>query len=214
MGGSYLMAGAAYYARSNKIRTDITTPADNTTSLKVKTYGVALSTNTPKIKIPVPGSSPTRYITIMPAFRVMANSSTFNGAGEIVGFKVVRQASDGTPSGTSGKFYVVWDDAPQANDYDLDVWGYISYRFTDATHIEIKTEIVSAAQGYGSAFGFNISGVDSGNGVHYLSANRGSGNNVNIIWPTGKKILRKEKNILKQFLMILKKEKSQETRPN
>jgi len=185
MGGSYLMAGAAYYARSNKIRTDITTPADNTTSLKVKTYGVALSTNTPKIKIPVPGSSPTRYITIMPAFRVMANSSTFNGAGEIVGFKVVRQASDGTPSGTSGKFYVVWDDAPQANDYDLDVWGYISYRFTDATHIEIKTEIVSAAQGYGSAFGFNISGVDSGNGVHYLSANRGSGNNVNIIWPTG-----------------------------
>jgi type IV pilus assembly protein PilY1 len=55
--GSYLMAGLAHHARTNRIRTDISIPSIDARSLKVTTYGIQLATNVPTLTIPVPGST-------------------------------------------------------------------------------------------------------------------------------------------------------------
>ena len=54
--GSYLIAGLAHHARTNRIRTDITgMPATDTRSLKVTTYGIQLATNVPQLDDPGAG---------------------------------------------------------------------------------------------------------------------------------------------------------------
>ena len=122
--GSYQMVGAAHWAKTNRIRNDITVPPTDTRALKVTTYGIALASAVPTIQIPVPGSSPARFVTIQPTARTY-NGATDRGHGSIVDFKVIRQDH---AAGT-GKFFVSWEDSTQGNDYDLDMWGFISYRF-------------------------------------------------------------------------------------
>ncbi|MSQ50457.1 MAG: hypothetical protein EXR28_01080 [Betaproteobacteria bacterium] len=171
--GSYLIAGAAHWAHTNKIRADFSPtapPPTDTRSLKVNTYAVSLSGANPTIKIPVPGSFPTKYITILPAGRTL-NAGSYRGTGSITEFKIVRQhIANGT-----GKFFVSWEDSLQGNDYDLDTWGYISYRFLPGnTQIEVTTQVVYASAGYTLGFGFVIGGTQGQDGVHYLSAHKGN----------------------------------------
>lgn len=167
--GSYQMVGAAHWAHTNRIRSDIAgVPASDTRALKVTTYGIALASAVPTIQIPVPGSS--RLVSLQPTARTY-NGSTDRGHGSIVDFKVIRQdAAAGT-----GKFFVSWEDSTQGNDYDLDMWGFISYRFISSnTQIEVTTDVVYAAAGHSIAFGYVISGTTTGDGVHFHSAHKGN----------------------------------------
>ena len=87
--GSYKMAGAALWAHVNPVRSDIAIPASNKRAFKVDTYGVALATGTPRIKIPVPGQAG-KFVFISPAYRLdLGNSGS--GGGTLVDFRVVYQ---------------------------------------------------------------------------------------------------------------------------
>ncbi|MCY0856154.1 hypothetical protein [Cupriavidus sp. D39] len=58
--GTFNIAGAAYYAHTNRIRpatnvVSIAAPSNDTTSLRVTSYGVQLATNTPRVTVNVGG---------------------------------------------------------------------------------------------------------------------------------------------------------------
>jgi type IV pilus assembly protein PilY1 len=182
--GTYLLAGAAHWAHTNRIRADLTLPATDRRSLKVNTYGISLTTATPKILIPVPGtgalaspagSVPARFVTILPTGKSL--SPSYVGGGSIADFRIVRQD---VVNGT-GKFAVQWEDSLQGNDYDLDTWGVISYRFLSGnTQIEVTTQVIYGSAGFSLGFGFVISGTTPANteGEHFLSAFKGTNNTV------------------------------------
>ncbi len=187
LGGTYQIAGAAHWARTNRIRTDLTVPANDTRALKVTTYGIALASGAPRIEIPVPGSSPTRFITILPASQTWNSADgagNSRGGGAIVDFKVIRQDH---AAGT-GKFFVSWENAQQGSDYDLDVWGTIEYRFQAGnTQIQVTTNTFFGAAGSSTLFGYVISGTTGQDGVHFHSGFKGgSGTVISYHYPTGR----------------------------
>ena len=164
--GTFLMAGAAWYAHTNKIRSDAVAtavPATDTASLKATTYAVQLASNTPSISIPVPGSA-TQTVTLIPAYRLVRTLGF--GTGTIVDFKVVQPHTVVAGVGT-GSFYVNWEDSNQGGDYDQDMWGLISYSIT-ATTITVTTDAVSASTGNPQGFGYTISGTNK-DGAHFHS---------------------------------------------
>lgn len=169
--GTYQMSGPAWWANTNRIRTDIPIPGETpddikNQALKVTTYGVALATNVPKIEIPVPGQE--RTVTILPAYRLdrSSNGSGPFGAGGLVDFKIVQPHTEVNGVGT-GRFYVNWEDSEQGGDYDQDMWGLIAYRIT-GTQIQVTTKAVSASTANGQGFGYIISGTTQ-DGPHFHS---------------------------------------------
>jgi type IV pilus assembly protein PilY1 len=159
--GSYLIAGAAWYAHTHRIRTDLNVPDSDPRALKVKTYGVQLATSTPRINVNVDGNR----VTILPAYRLdrSSNGSGPFGTGALVDFKIVNQAADGS----SGTYYANWEDSNQGGDYDQDVWGEISYEVSGDT-IRITTDTISASTNHGQGFGYVISGTTE-DGPHFVS---------------------------------------------
>ena len=195
--GSYHMAGMAWYAHTNDMRSDL--PDDQ----KVNTFGVALATSVPTIEIPLGPTGTAKKVRILPAYRLISN----NGGGTLVDFKVVRKhaevdptdrASVGlpniTPDGTAdisatgvpsvnfpvaktgtglfhGKFYVNWEDSEQGGDFDQDMWGtfdYVVNTNVNPAKVTITTKSVAQSTGGGQLFGFIISGTTQ-DGFHAYS---------------------------------------------
>lgn len=159
--GTYLMSGTAYYANTNRIRSDLTIPASrsNSRDLMVSTYGIALATNVPKIEV----QAGTGTITILPAYRLDVSSSGTGpfGGGTLVDFKIIEN------TGTYGKFYVNWEDSEMGGDYDQDMWGTIEYQVSGNT-ITITTDAISRSTARGQGFGYVISGTTR-DGAHFHS---------------------------------------------
>jgi type IV pilus assembly protein PilY1 len=162
-GGGYLMSGAALYAHTNAIRSDFTIPASNKRAFRVDTYGVALATGTPRIKVPVPNQAG-KFVIIQPAYRLLMGGG--EGGGTLVDFRVVKQ----TP--TEGKFVVQWEDSEQGGDYDQDVWGTLEYNVV-GNNIEVKTQTIAEATNQPQGFGYVISGTAGKDGVHFHSGIEG-----------------------------------------
>ncbi len=167
--GGYLLAGAAYGAHINRIRNlgnDATgnaiVPTDDRTSLKVTTFGVQLATNTPQIRIAVPGKA-NQFVTIIPSYRLTLPTGV--GGGALVDFKILSQTNDGTTA--RGSFYADWEDSFAGGDYDQDMWGIISYEIT-STQVKITTKPVSASTNNGQGFGYVINGTTK-DGPHFHS---------------------------------------------
>jgi type IV pilus assembly protein PilY1 len=167
--GSYKVAGAALYARTNPVRSDITIPANYKRSFSVDTYSVALATGTPRISVAVP-NQPGKFVVIQPAARLTKSSTDFGG-GALVDFRVVVQ----TP--TYGKYVIQWEDSEQGGDYDQDLWGTLEYSVTTTvggiSTIRITTDVVSDSTPYKIGFGYVISGTNGKDGVHFHSGIRG-----------------------------------------
>ncbi|MCA3235772.1 MAG: hypothetical protein INH06_26275, partial [Cupriavidus sp.] len=164
--GTFQIAGAALFAKTNRLRSDtdaaaLGVPTQDTTSLKMSTYAVQLATNTPKISVNVNGKA----VTIMPAYQLhpqSPNSVTADAStGTLVDFKVISQTA------TSGKFYVNWEDSIAGGDYDQDVWGILSYSVSGDS-ITVSTRVVSGSSANGQGFGYTISGT-SQDGPHFHS---------------------------------------------
>ncbi|RPH41254.1 MAG: hypothetical protein EHM87_20145, partial [Burkholderiales bacterium] len=164
--GTFLIAGAAYWARTDPIRTDLKgVPADTDTlrPLRVNTLGVALATNTPVIRIPVPGSiglsgeagPPTgTFVTLQPTYLLDLGSRKGNGT--LVDFRVVYQDI----RRGYGRFYVNWEDSEQGGDYDQDSSGYIKYWFSaDRKKLYVETLVTGYSSGNGQGFGYIINGT-------------------------------------------------------
>ncbi|WP_299595527.1 PilC/PilY family type IV pilus protein [uncultured Microbulbifer sp.] len=141
LGGTYDIAGLAYYARSSKIRTDYDVG-------NVTTYGVALAPAVPQVTIPVSGDG--KSVTILPACR----NNKVSGNCAIVDFKIIEQTTDGT----SGTLYVNWEDSEQGGDFDQDMWGLIKYQAT-ATEVKVTTQVMAQSTGDAMGFGYVISGT-------------------------------------------------------
>ncbi|MGE7138322.1 pilus assembly protein [Luteibacter sp. NPDC031894] len=172
--GGYLMAGAAYGAHINRIRDlgndpktgDPIVPVEDRTSLKVTTFGVQLATNTPQIRVAVPGGAG-KFVTIIPAYRLTLPTGV--GGGALVDFKVLNQqvtTINGVQTAT-GSFYADWEDSFAGGDYDQDMWGIITYAITKDT-VKITTKPVAASTNNGQGFGYIVSGTTK-DGPHFHS---------------------------------------------
>lgn len=162
--GGYKMAGVALWAHINPIRTDYAIPASNTRAFKVDTYGVALATGTPRIKIPVPGQAG-KFVFISPAYRLDVGTG---GGGTLVDFRVIYQ----TP--TAGKFLINWEDSEQGGDFDQDVFGTLEYRVNTSTaSISVTTYVSAEATANAQGFGYAITGTSGKDGIHFHSGIRG-----------------------------------------
>lgn len=162
--GSYKIAGAAHFAKNNRIRDDLALPVGDATSLKVNTYGIALATNTPRIDIVAP-SDPDKRMVLQPVYRLQRSQSgqTVFGSGAIVDFRIVELDE----ANGYGKFYVNWEDSTQGGDYDQDVWGTIEYQIKEDT-VSITTNVIFDATVNPQGFGYIISGSDK-DGPHFHS---------------------------------------------
>lgn len=161
--GGFKMAGAAMYAHANPIRDPVSgsIPSNNKRAFRVDTYGVALSTGVPRIKVAIPGQFG-KFVIIVPAYRLDLGANG-KGSGTLVDFRVVSQTA------TAGKYVVQWEDSEQGGDYDQDVWGTLEYRVLTNGSIEISTQTVAQATANGQGFGYGISGTNGFDGVYFHS---------------------------------------------
>jgi type IV pilus assembly protein PilY1 len=163
--GSYLIAGIAHRAHTQRIRTDITPPATDTKALKITSYGIQLSTNVPTLTIPVPGSTTGQKVIIQPIYRLDLGSSF--GGGALVDMRLIRQQTAGSIS--SGKVYLTWEDSEQGGDYDQDMNGSLEWSLNAATNtITVTTDAISASTANPQGFGYAISGTTQ-DGAHFHS---------------------------------------------
>lgn len=161
--GGYKIAGAALHAHTRPIRSDFTIPTNNKRAFKVDTYGVALATGSPRIKVSVPGQAG-KYVVIQPAYQLKLAGGI--GGGTLVDFRIVSQTA------TSGKYVVQWEDSEQGGDYDQDVWGTLEYSVDTTTTpptISISTQTIAQATANPQGFGYVISGTNGKDGVHFHS---------------------------------------------
>ena len=173
--GGYSMVGLARHARNTGISTTFGPK-------KVRTYGVALAPNLPKVEIAVPGSA-VKKVIIQPACRNMLRTPTHTTSTNcaIVDFKIVSNEENVTISGfqsgsltlagsddatavngtigTQGKLYVNWEDSEQGGDYDQDMWGVINYAVT-STKVVIETEVVNSSTPHPLGFGYVLTGTN------------------------------------------------------
>ena len=164
LAGSYLLPGLAYQANTNRVRSDLTVPAKDTSSLKVKTYGVQLATNVPQIRIAVTGETTPRVI-IQPAYRLVVGGAF--GGGALVDMRIVSQTSTATTA--TGTIYLNWEDSEQGGDYDQDVWGVLSYSLNTVTNtITVTTKTIAESTGNPQGFGYIITGTTR-DGPHFHS---------------------------------------------
>lgn len=162
--GGYKMAGAALYAHTTPIRSDIAIPGNNKRAFKVDTYSVALATGTPRIRIAVP-NAPGKFVFISPAYR-LKHPSNGEGGGTLVDFKVISQTA------TAGKFLINWEDSEQGGDFDQDVLGILEYSVSGTT-LSVTTNVIAEATNQPQGFGYAISGTSGKDGVHFHSGIEG-----------------------------------------
>jgi|WetSurMetagenome_2_1015567.scaffolds.fasta_scaffold00013_93 type IV pilus assembly protein PilY1 len=148
--GSYNIAGLAYWANLNDLR------SGTTGKQTLTTYAVALSPQLPEIKVSVGGGA----VKLIPACHNTTNDTMCT----LVQFRVVTQTA------TSGLFYVNWEDSEQGGDYDMDADGYLRYDVSGST-ITLKAEVFGHSAGTSILeFGFTVSGTNS-DGAKWLAKN-------------------------------------------
>ena len=166
--GSYMMAGSAYYARNNRIRTNPPISASAAalfpSAYTVETFGVSLANNTPKIDIL--GTNGKVRATITPAYRLEKTDGV--GGGTIVDFKIV-VVPDFTQNLVTGAYYVNWEDSGFGGDFDQDVIGKIEFTLNQTTGVlTVTTATSNAATANPQGFGYVLSGTN-GDGPHFHS---------------------------------------------
>lgn len=167
IGGTFKVAGAAYYANTNRVRdiADDDLPPDfdkvKSTALKVKTYAASLTGGVARIEVPIPGTSPTKYVYITPESLWAASSNTKKMPGAMLTFASISSSS------THGAFIVTWNDSLFGGDYDMDIAGFLRYDVVEnaATpsgwDIKITTDIINVGAGWTGTHGFSIIGTNA-----------------------------------------------------
>jgi type IV pilus assembly protein PilY1 len=160
--GSYSLAGEAYWAHTNAIRSSAALPltSKNTDpNFHVNTYSVALAPGVPRIAVATTGATPLKAI-IQPSY-LLNKSATEVGNGTLVDFRVVSQTA------THGKYLVVWEDSQQGGDYDQDASGILEWNLSGTT-LTVTTSTFADATVNAQGFGYTISGTNR-DGVHFHS---------------------------------------------
>ncbi|MFA7455529.1 MAG: PilC/PilY family type IV pilus protein [Desulfobulbaceae bacterium] len=170
LGGSYRIAGLAYYAHVKDIRPDTATGNRGLKGMqKLDTYSVAMASSLPVLDIvhPLTGEP---AVKILPACR--NTSLTPHGNCAVVDFKLVEQVVNDGGIGR-GKAYINWEDSEQGGDYDQDMWGTLLYEINgNAGTISVTTQVHAQSTPYAMGFGYIISGTDD-DGFHVHSGING-----------------------------------------
>lgn len=154
VGGSYKVAGAALYANTNRIRTLTTPPPDLPNyALKVKTYAASLAGGVARVEVPIPNTSPQRYVYITPEGLWAANSNSKRMPAAMLTFNAI------SSSATHGAFIVTWNDSLFGGDYDMDIAGYLRYDIS-GTQLRVTTDIINVGAGWTGSHGFSIIGTN------------------------------------------------------
>ncbi len=178
VGGSFLMSGLAHHAHTNVIRTDITPSASQPNALKVTTYGVQLSSSSPRFEITAP--SGTQKVILQPACRYDAGGGVFGGCA-LVDLKIVSQEKTATYE--KARILINWEDSEQGGDYDQDMFGTLDYCIVGAVvsaacpgqavnTIRVTTRSPFQSTPFLLGFGFVISGTTK-DGPHFFSGING-----------------------------------------
>lgn len=172
LGGSYRIAGLAYYAHTKDIRPDNATGNRGLEGTQtIDTYSVTASAGTPTIEIPDPNDTTADpLVTILPACR----NQSFNPEGNcaLVAFKIVSQEVNANTNTASGKYYINWEDSEMGGDHDQDMWGILSYELSADGSLTITTQVHTESTPYRMGFGYIISGTDD-DGFHAHSGIEG-----------------------------------------
>lgn len=173
LGGSYKIAGLAYYAHTRDIRPDNATGNRDRQGMQtVDTFSVSMATGAPIIKIPNPSAPLTdSLVTILPACRDQRNVP--NGNCSLVNFKIVSQKVDEATAIATGTFYINWEVGEMGGDYDQDMWGTLNYVLdANANTLTVTTQVHAQSSGGLMGFGYVIDGTND-DGFHAHSGING-----------------------------------------
>ncbi|MCW8887396.1 MAG: PilC/PilY family type IV pilus protein [Motiliproteus sp.] len=177
--GGYQVAGLAYYARTNDLR------SDRTNDQTLTTYGVALAESLPSFEVTV-GSG---KVTLLPACSAHSIGSSALGASGWRSCSMTDLIVE-YHSSTEGSFLVNWEDSTWGNDYDMDGISRIQYcvgsscpntSFTgsvSSSQIRVRIEAAQANAGHALKFGYTITGTTT-DGI-YMEVLRPGGSDYNI----------------------------------
>jgi type IV pilus assembly protein PilY1 len=169
VGGTYKIAGAALYANTNRIKTVTSVPTDLPAwALKVKTYAASLAGGVARVEVPIPNTSPTKYVYITPEGLWAANSNAKKMTSAMLTFNAISSSS------THGAFIVTWNDSLFGGDYDMDIAGYLRYDVltplspSTKYRLKITTDIINVGAGWTGSHGFSVIGTNNFDG-RYLT---------------------------------------------
>jgi type IV pilus assembly protein PilY1 len=161
--GSYLGAGIAHFANTNKIRNDITpVPADTPGhALMVKNYGISMSGGSTTIVIPLPNNKKV-YITPASLDYIASKKLPAN----IVDFKYIKLSSDML----SGTALVLWQHSVLGSDQDQDQLQTLRWEVVGSS-LKIYSQAIEAntASNFPMATGYTLVGTNA-DGVHLHSS--------------------------------------------
>jgi type IV pilus assembly protein PilY1 len=177
--GSYLIAGLAHHAHTNRIRQDIPLGRPDSSFKKppmhINTYGISLSAGMPRLPLKFTGDAEARGYLI-PSYILDKGSVKMGGA--LVDMRITRSYSDANFA--SGEAMVVFEDSEAGGDYDMDVWGVLRYEMERQTGLppsiypagtvtlKVTTDVVYQATGNPQGFGYVVSGTNA-DGRHFHS---------------------------------------------
>jgi type IV pilus assembly protein PilY1 len=186
--GSFLSAGAAFYANTSKVIGSVTLPSDAPSSaLTIQTYVAALRGGLGRVEVKIPGTNKFFFLT---------PESSWNNrdyvSGTVTGGQTVAQRRDRYPnrpdktdgilmpggilvfkaissSATHGAFVVTWNDTQAGNDYDMDIVGFLRYDIIgtgSAAQVKVTTHISDQEAGALGSHGFSIIGTTNSDGKY------------------------------------------------
>lgn len=167
--GSYSTAAVTYFGSQNDISAAGSHP--------VQTFSVALSSTLPNIQIPVGNGN----VTFKPYGMVV--TGTPDVVMQITGFYMDTMANTSSSNADSSinggrpyyKFRVVYDDAAQKSDYDMDAIVLYTVQLTADNKVSITTEREYAVAGNESHMGYTIAGTTL-DGIYLEVAGGGNAN--------------------------------------
>jgi type IV pilus assembly protein PilY1 len=166
--GSYLGAGAAYFANTHFLRSDselARAPATLPTYAgRAKTYAASLAGGTARIEVPV-GQ---RTVVITPESAWDHNQAEIM-PGAMLTFRAIGSekvlAADGSVANQSGSYVVTWNDTQFGGDYDMDMVGFLRWEVAaDPGHagdylLDVYTDVLAHDAGAKGVYGFSIAGT-------------------------------------------------------
>ena len=141
-------------------------------ALKVKTYAASLAGGVARIEVPIPNSSPQKYVLITPEGLWASASDTKRMPAAMLTFSAISSSS------THGAYIVTWNDSLFGGDYDMDIAGYLRYDIlapvSPATRYRLKvtTDIINVGAGWTGSHGFSIIGSNGFDGRYLTHRHR------------------------------------------
>ena len=164
--GSFSIAGAAYWAHINAIRTDLTSTGNfGDPNFKVNTYAVSLAPDVPRIELTGAGN---KKVIIQPSY-ILDTSLNEHGSGTFLDLRILSHDPN-----VGGEYLIFWEDSIAGADHDMDLACRLSWAFKDGKKkIEISNQLFGVSTGDYHGCGYAISGASGdgiiNDGIHFVS---------------------------------------------